>query len=85
MSKRFIHGVVIGLVSVCAATALWRFGLLDWLEMPMWDWRVRTLAKPGTATDNIRLILLDQKSLTGARIQLVTGPGRGTGSATNRF
>ncbi len=63
MSRRLIHGIVIGLVSMCAAVALWKGGLLDWLELPMWDWRVRTLAKPSTATDKIRLIMLDQQSL----------------------
>ncbi len=43
--------------------ALWIPGWLDTWEGKAWDWRVNLLAKPGPATDKIRLILLDQNSL----------------------
>ncbi len=63
MFTRFIQGVVIGLISAAVAIVLWQFGILNILENYSWDWRVKTLAKPGVATDDIRIIMLDQPSL----------------------
>jgi adenylate cyclase len=61
--RNALLGVLIGLVAAAAALALAIPGLLDGLEGRTWDWRVRLLARPGAATDQIVLILLDQKSL----------------------
>jgi adenylate cyclase len=49
------------------AIAFWGFGWLETWEATTWDWRASLLAKPGKATDDIRIILLDQNSLDWAR------------------
>ena len=59
----------LGLGAVCAAVVLAAVftGALDTWEAKTWDWRVSVMAKPGPATDSIRLILLDQNSLDWAK------------------
>ena len=63
MGKKILHGVLCGLGGAAVAAALWLGGALERLESVTWAWRVQTLAKPGAATDRIRIILLDQYSL----------------------
>ena len=65
--KKILQGVLVGLVGGTLAFTLWTFGLLETWEAKTWDWRVSLLAKPGKATDDIRVILLDQNSLDWAR------------------
>ena len=64
--KKLLQGSAIGLAAAVVALILSFSGLLDWFEAATWDWRVRTLAQPGSATPRIRLILLDQSSLDWA-------------------
>lgn len=61
--RKLLQGLVAGGIGFALALALWTPGWLDRWEGKAWDWRVNLLAKPGRATDNIRLILLDQNSL----------------------
>ena len=61
--KRHLLGLLAGAIGFALALALWAPGWLDLWEAKTWDWRVNLLAKPGPATDRIRLILLDQNSL----------------------
>lgn len=61
--KKLLQGLAAGGIGFALALALWTPGWLDTWEGKAWDWRVNLLAKPGRATDNIRLILLDQNSL----------------------
>ena len=61
--KKLLHGVAAGLIGFALAISLWFPGWLDTWEGKTWDWRANLLAKPGKATDAIRLILLDQNSL----------------------
>ena len=68
-SKRRLYGVFFGLAGACLALGLQHFGVLDRWEARTWDWRASVLAKPGKATDQIRLILLDQESLDWAKEQ----------------
>jgi adenylate cyclase len=65
-ARKALLGALIGLAAAAVALALAIPGLLDGLEGRTWDWRVRLLARPGPATDQIALILLDQKSLDWA-------------------
>jgi adenylate cyclase len=65
--KNILAGLAAGLVGVALALGAQRLG---WLEIPenlTYDLRVRALAEPGSATDRIRLVLLDQKSLDWAK------------------
>lgn len=65
--RNVLAGVLIGcFAALLAATAL-HFGKLDALEAITFDLRARALARPGPATDDIRIILLDQKSLDWAK------------------
>lgn len=67
-ASRLLQGLAMGLAGAALALGLWAAGWLDGWEARTWDWRVRLLARPGAATNDIRLILLDQASLDwGAR------------------
>lgn len=61
--KKLLHGLLLGLGGALVALALWFGGQLQWLEDSAWLARVRALAKPSPATDQIKVILLDQPSL----------------------
>jgi adenylate cyclase len=62
-SKKLIRGLLAGLTGIVLSLALWSLGWLDTWEAKTWDRRVSFFAKPGKATDDIRLIALDQVSL----------------------
>jgi adenylate cyclase len=64
--RKALLGALIGLAGTAVALALAVPGLLAGLEGRTWDWRVRLLARPGPATDQIALIFLDQASLDWA-------------------
>ena len=68
--QKFFRGTTIGLLSALLALVLWTVGWLDEWEAKTWDWRVSLLARPGKATGDIRLILLDQQSLDWAEENL---------------
>ena len=59
--KKVSRGALIGLGGTVLAAVLWFFGVLDVFEAKTWDWRQRILAKPGSATTEVALVLLDQK------------------------
>ncbi|MBU1611519.1 MAG: CHASE2 domain-containing protein, partial [Proteobacteria bacterium] len=63
---RLLPGALIGLAAALVSLTFWSGGLLQSWEAVTFDWRARLLAAPGPNTDNIRLILLDQKSLDWA-------------------
>lgn len=69
MIKRFakldrrVFVVCAGVAGVVLALLLWQVGWLDAWEAKTWDWRARFLASKGAASDEIRLILVDQNSL----------------------
>jgi len=65
--KKVGRGALIGLGGTVLAAVLWFFGVLDVFEAKTWDWRQRILAKPGSATTEVVLVLLDQNSLDWAR------------------
>jgi adenylate cyclase len=65
--KKLIHSLIIGISGAVLAVSLWSLGWLDIWESKTWDLRASIMAKPGKATDNIRLILLDQNSLDWAK------------------
>jgi len=65
--KKTVHSLIIGASGAVLALSLWSLGWLDIWESKTWDLRASIMAKPGKATDNIRLILLDQNSLDWAK------------------
>jgi len=65
--KKLVYGLVIGISGAVLALSLWGLGWLNIWESKTWDLRASIMAKPGKATDNIRLILLDQNSLDWAK------------------
>ncbi|WP_316896621.1 adenylate/guanylate cyclase domain-containing protein [Pseudodesulfovibrio indicus] len=65
--RKILAGAVIGLVGGCLALAAGGLGLLRTTEDLTYDFRARTLARPGAASDDVRLVLLDQKSLDWAK------------------
>lgn len=65
--QNVLVGVLIGCVAAALALTTLHFGKLDALEAITFDLRARALARPGLATDKIRIILLDQKSLDWAK------------------
>jgi adenylate cyclase len=67
--KKFINGLIIGITGALVALSFWRFGWLNVWESKTWDFRASIMAKPGKATDNIRLILVDQNSLDWAKTE----------------
>ncbi len=60
---RRVFVVCAGVAGVALALLLWQTGWLDAWEAKTWDWRARFLASEGAASDEIRLILVDQNSL----------------------
>ncbi len=63
MRKRLFQAILIGLLAALAILPLWSGGKLNRWEYATWSWRAQYFAKPGAATDQIRVILLDQSSL----------------------
>ncbi len=61
-----LRGALIGCAGALIALAFWFPGWLDTWENRTWDWRVRLFARPGAATEKIRLIFLDQQTLDWA-------------------
>ncbi len=67
--KKLIQGLIVGVGGAILALLLWGSGSLDTWEAKTWDWRVTAMAKPGPATDQIRIVLLDQNSLDWAKAE----------------
>jgi len=74
MKRKFIDGIIVGLVASLAALGVWRTGVLDRWEFATWAWRVHFFAGPGPSTDRIKLILLDQTSLDWGKKQGLSWP-----------
>jgi len=67
VTPKLRRGIVIGLLGAALSLLPWALGWLDAWEAKTWDWRATLLAEPGKASDDICLILLDQKSLDWAK------------------
>jgi adenylate cyclase len=67
MSKlisKAIRALGIGWVAGFLALGLWQLGWLDAWEAPVWKWRVHFFSQRESPSDKVKLILLDQDSLT---------------------
>lgn len=66
MNKKVAYGLLAGALAAACVVALDRTGLAARWDNPMSDWRARLLAKPSAATEQVKLVLLDQYSLDWA-------------------
>lgn len=66
MNKKIAYGLLAGALAAACAGALDWGGLAARWDNPMSDWRARLLAKPSAATEQVKLVLLDQSSLDWA-------------------
>ncbi|TVQ99110.1 MAG: CHASE2 domain-containing protein [Desulfovibrionales bacterium] len=62
-AKVFRQTMVTGLAAAILALSPWFLGFWESWEATTWDMRVSRLAAPGSATEDIVLVLLDQQSL----------------------
>ena len=65
--KKVVAGILVGCIGAFLSVAALHQGYLDIPESITFDLRARMLSEPGPATDQIRVILLDQKSLDWAK------------------
>jgi adenylate cyclase len=63
MKRKWISGLLLGLGGAALALTMWFGDLPRGMDNYPWLWRVRALAQPSPATDQIKLIMLDQNSL----------------------
>jgi len=61
--KKISSCALIGLAAALVVLGLWHLGLMRQWEYTTWAWRAKYFAEPGPASDQIKLILLDQHSL----------------------
>lgn len=64
---KLIKGLMVGAIGALIGFILWMPGWLDIWEAKTWDWRASLMSRPGNATSDICLILLDQNSLDWAK------------------
>ncbi len=62
-ARRTLQGLAVGLAGALIALVLRYVGALDAFELKTWDLREQLFARPGAATGDIAVILLDQASL----------------------
>ncbi|MBI4620661.1 MAG: adenylate/guanylate cyclase domain-containing protein [Desulfobacterales bacterium] len=67
MKRKLMHGILIGFVSAALVLMFYFSGNLNWLENITWDLRAKLYAAPGRASDQIRVIMIDQTSLDWAK------------------
>jgi adenylate cyclase len=65
-TRKLLRGAAVGVGSALLALLISLTGILQGFEDRTWDWRVSLLARPGEATDQVAVILLDQESLDWA-------------------
>ena len=66
LNKKVAYGLLAGALAAVCVAALDQTGLAARWDNPLADWRARLLAKPSAATEQVKLILLDQESLDWA-------------------
>lgn len=63
LSTKRVRAAIVGTASAVVGVMLLLTGALEGPERTTWDWRVRTLAGPTEATDDVVLVLVGQESL----------------------
>ena len=75
INKKVACGLLAGALAALGVAALERSGLAARWDAPLADWRARRLAEPSAATEQVKLVLLDQESLDwGSRDQGLSWP-----------
>jgi adenylate cyclase len=67
--KKALAAAAVAAAATALSLLLWGAGAFDRWELRTWDWRAGLLARPAPATDNVRLVLLDQQSLDWAQAE----------------
>lgn len=67
MSRKSRDSILIGLLALILAFLPTGFSWFENVEAYTWDWRVKSLANPDKASDDVCVILLDQSSLDWAQ------------------
>lgn len=70
MRRRLLTAVLIGTAAWGVFRLLAETDAMARLENLTWDWRIRRTARPSSATDQIRIVLIDQPSLDWARREM---------------
>ncbi|RKX72928.1 MAG: adenylate/guanylate cyclase domain-containing protein, partial [Spirochaetes bacterium] len=65
--RNILRGSAVGVAAAVLSLILWFSGATEGFEYRLWDFRQRLMAKPGKATEEIVVILLDQNSLDWAK------------------
>ena len=63
---RIVHGAVLGSAAAVLCLVFSLTGGFDRWEAVSWNWRASLLARPGPASDQVKLVLVDQESLDWA-------------------
>ena len=73
--RRSFAAALIALAATAVAVLVWATGILGPFEQKTWDMREQALAKPGPASGEIALIMLDQPSLDwGKKVNQLSWP-----------
>ena len=68
--KKWMGSLLAVVAAVAVAAALEASGLAKYWEWTLSDWRARTMAKPSSATEQVKLVLVDQSSLDWASSEM---------------
>ncbi len=68
--KKLAYGVVLTLAATVLVLQLDSRGWLERWEFTTWNWRVQVRSQPGLATEDIKIIMLDEESLRWAADEL---------------
>ena len=75
MNKKIAYGLLVGALAAVGVAGLSRTGWVERWDNPLADWRARALARPSAATEQVKLVLLDQESLDwGSQAQGLSWP-----------
>ena len=68
--KKWMGSLLAAVAALAVAAALETSGLARFWEWTLSDWRARVMAKPSAATDQVKLVLVDQASLDWASAEM---------------
>ncbi len=70
MIKKALYALILAAIVTAGSYAMHQRGWLERVEFTTWNWRVQVRAAPGVATEDIKLIMVDEESLQWAAEEL---------------